>query len=147
MKKKILILEDELTPLNFFNDFLNKQGFSVYNFKELDLNISFFKEDLIDLVIVNAVKISENTKDQLVGLEGLPFIFLGNESNLAFKLDASLKLVLSLPVTPNLLLKTIFNLLEEKKRRENWAYEAIQMKRLFSNEEKAGNPSNKRITL
>lgn len=99
----------------------------MYKITDSDFIYPLINTEPIDLVIVNTVRISEKLKNQsalgfdLSRFQSLPFIFLGNESNNIFKLDISLKLVLSLPVPPQLLIKTIKDLLEERKRREDWA--------------------------
>ena len=127
MKKKIILLEDKLRPLNHLDLFLRNHGFLVNKVTNLDFILPLLNDDPVDVVIVGTTQISMSAIDQLAlgvemtGLQNLPFIFLGEQSSKSFKVDISLKLVLSLPVAPQLLLKTISDLLVEQQRREDWA--------------------------
>ncbi len=127
MNYTILLVEQGLSPLKHCGEILEHCGFRIVKTKDRGMAPPITTE-AVDLVLINTFSLSTDWANQAgmlfnsVRFQNLPFIFLGTNREENNKFDLGLKLVLVLPITPDLLITTIKNALEEKKRRDDWVH-------------------------
>ncbi|WP_339865836.1 hypothetical protein [uncultured Algoriphagus sp.] len=126
MTQKILLLDDGESLYKTYNTTFRKNGLESICLIELSEIAEVLLKNEVDIVLVDTKHISENTLYQIVAEvslpenQNLPFIFLGSDIIDSDKFDFSLKIILCLPINPELLVNTIKNVLGEKIRREEW---------------------------
>ncbi|MFC5623245.1 hypothetical protein [Algoriphagus winogradskyi] len=126
MTHKILLLDDGESLYKTYNTTFRKNGLESICLIELSEIAEVLLKNEVDIVLVDTKHISENTLYQIVAEislpenQNLPFIFLGSDIIDSDKFDFSLKIILCLPISPELLVNTIKNVLGEKIRREEW---------------------------
>jgi len=126
MTHKVLLLDDGESLYKTYNTTFKKNGVESIQLIEPSDIAEVLLENAVDVVLVDSNCLSQNIIYQLVEEfslpenQNIPLIFLGGDVIDSDKFDFSLKIFLSFPINPELLVNTIQKVLSEKKRREQW---------------------------